>query len=100
MGISKKTIYKYFSSKDELINTVIIKVMEPFIDEVNNIIDKDIPVSDAFQLLLKAIQKLLNITYQSTIEHRAKHCTKHRTQGGTTGVRPPLAIRRTMPDMS
>jgi AcrR family transcriptional regulator len=58
MGISKKTIYKHFSSKDELIHTVITQVMEPFLIEVNSIIDQDISVPDAFQQLLKAIQKL------------------------------------------
>ena len=58
MGISKKTIYKYFSSKDDLIRSVIELVMEPLIVEMDSIIEKKIPVPDAFKALFKVIQKL------------------------------------------
>jgi len=58
MGISKKTIYKYFPSKDDLIKAVIEQVMEPFILEVDSIIEEMMPASEAFQSLFKATQKL------------------------------------------
>ena len=58
MGISKKSIYKYFASKDELIKAVIEQVMEPFVLEVDSIIEEMMPASEAFQSLFKATQKL------------------------------------------
>ena len=58
LSISKKTLYKYFSSKDELIKATIAQIMEPLITEINAAIEKRASISDAVKSLFRFTLKL------------------------------------------
>jgi AcrR family transcriptional regulator len=58
LRISKKTLYKYFISKDELIKAVIVRMMEPLITEIDSAIEKRSSIFDAVKGLYNFSQKL------------------------------------------
>ena len=60
LSISKKTLYKYFSSKDELIKATIAQIMEPLITQINTAIEKRSSISEAVNGLFSFTQKLSN----------------------------------------
>jgi AcrR family transcriptional regulator len=58
LKISKKTLYNYFVSKDELIKAVIIQTMEPLICDINTAIENQSSIFDAIQGLYNFSHKL------------------------------------------
>jgi len=57
-GVSKKTLYKHFSSKDDVIKAVIEQIMEPMALQVDSIIENKTPLSDALKSIFTTIQKV------------------------------------------
>lgn len=49
IGVTKKTLYNRFSSKDELIDECIKKITEEFQMKINCLDDRTIPVADGFR---------------------------------------------------
>ena len=58
IGMSKKTLYKHFSSKDEMIRSVICDIMDPLSNQMDSIIDETTPFPEAVKALFAVIQKL------------------------------------------
>ncbi|MFC1891669.1 TetR/AcrR family transcriptional regulator [Thermodesulfobacteriota bacterium] len=57
-GVSKKTLYKHFSSKDDVIKAVIEQIMEPMALQVDSIIENKTPLSDALKAIFTTVQKV------------------------------------------
>jgi AcrR family transcriptional regulator len=58
MGISKKTVYKHFSSKDDIIKAVVEQIMAPMTLQIDSVIKNRIPLSEALKSILFSIQQI------------------------------------------
>jgi AcrR family transcriptional regulator len=65
LGISKKTIYKYFASKDELINTLLVQAMDEMDAQCKGILRRD-----DLSFVDKLREMMKNIAIQYSAMHR------------------------------
>lgn len=65
LGISKKTIYKHFKSKDEIVNTLLVDTMNSMDAQCKSILNRqDLPFVDKLREMMK------NIAIQYSAMHR------------------------------
>jgi len=63
LKISKKTVYKYFKSKDDLIWGVILSIQQPFVGQIQAAIDSD---KDFHEILLEIFSLFQQLSIQIT----------------------------------
>jgi AcrR family transcriptional regulator len=63
LKISKKTVYKYFKSKDDLIWGVILSIQQPFVGQMQAAIDSD---RDFHEILLEIFSLFQQLSIQVT----------------------------------
>jgi AcrR family transcriptional regulator len=63
LKISKKTVYKYFKSKDDLIWGVILSIQQPFVGQMQAAIDSD---RDFHEILLEIFSLFQQLSIQIT----------------------------------
>ena len=58
LGISKKTLYKHFHSKELLIKAVIEQIIAPLNKEIDSVLEKKSSISETANVLFNVIQKI------------------------------------------
>jgi AcrR family transcriptional regulator len=58
MGISKKTIYKFFESKDDLLNSIVVAFTQRTKNEIESILGKDLHAVEKIVLIAQTLKKL------------------------------------------
>lgn len=72
MAVSKRTFYKYFENRDELVKAVFFFTIEPFVEQGVANLGSDLPVSEKlrrhFDLLIHGVMAKLTLPFMADIE--------------------------------